>query len=156
MPRRVLVSLLAALLSAGAVAGVALARGSGASSHILTIRAIELPVQSTFTDLHEKGLTQGDTFAAANVLRTLDRSAVIGRQDVWCTVLNAKRARFECDITAFLHGGSVMAQGPFQIGKGGRLAIVGGTGQYREARGQLVAIDLGNEISRLTYQIVLH
>ena len=155
MPRRILVSLLAALLSAATVAGVALARGSaGDESQTVTIRALELPTQTTFTDLNAKGASQGDTFAASNTLHMGGKA--IGREDDWCTLLNAKRLRFECDITEFLHGGSVMAQGPFQVGTGGRLAIVGGTGRYREARGQLTAVDLGQDRARLTYRISLH
>jgi allene oxide cyclase len=155
MPRRVLVSLLAALLSAAAVAGVALASGgSGGGSRTVTIHAIELPVKTTFTDLNDKGASQGDTFAATNTLHS--GGSVIGREDDWCTLMNATRLRFACDATAFLPGGSVMLQGPFQVGGTARLAIVGGTGRYRDARGQAIATDLGNEKARFTYQISLH
>src|SRR4051812_38233408 len=144
MPRRVLVSLLAALLSAATVAGVALAHGnSSGGARTVTITAIELPVQTTFTDLNDKGATQGDTFAASNTLHS--GGQVIGRQDDWCTLLNAKRLRFACDSTVFLQGGSIMLQGPFQVGGSARLAIVGGTGRYRDVRGQAIATDLGNE-----------
>ena len=44
---------------------------------------------------------------------------------------------YECNITTFLAGGQLVVEGPFYDAKDSVLAITGGTGRYRKARGTM-------------------
>jgi len=44
---------------------------------------------------------------------------------------------FECTWTTFLKKGQLTVEGPFYDAKNSVLAITGGTGKYRNARGQM-------------------
>jgi hypothetical protein len=139
-------------------AGIATAVASTRSADITApqrIHAIELPIKTTFTDLNAKGPSQGDLFVATNKLvDPADHSRVIGHEDDTCTVASAASGRFECTSTAFFPSGSVMAVGPFNLGGTARLAVAGGTGLYRNARGQLIARDLGQEHADVVFLLI--
>ena len=44
---------------------------------------------------------------------------------------------WECLWTTFLHGGQITVQGPFYDTRNSVMSITGGTGAYRNARGQM-------------------
>ena len=46
-------------------------------------------------------------------------------------------ASYECTWTTFLPGGQIVVAGPFYDAKDSTLAITGGTGRYRNARGTM-------------------
>ena len=46
-------------------------------------------------------------------------------------------AAYECNWTTFLDGGQITVEGPFFDAKESTLAITGGTGRYRGARGEM-------------------
>jgi Dirigent-like protein len=143
-----------AVLAAGIATAVASARSSDIASP-QRIHAIELPIKVTFTDLNAKGLSQGDLFVATNKLvDPADQSRVIGHEDDTCTVASASGGRFECTSTAFFPSGSVMGVGPFNLGGSARLAVAGGTGTYRNARGQIIARDLGQEHADIVFLLI--
>ncbi|HYX86451.1 MAG TPA: hypothetical protein VE777_15880 [Gaiellales bacterium] len=156
MKRRVGITTVLATAALGVVGWVGLAQaGSNDLSGPRTIHVIELPIHITFTDLNASGLTQGDTFVATNKLvDPADRTHVVGHEDDTCTVANPAAARFECTITAFFGRNFVTAQGPFTLGKGGTLSVTGGTGEFRNARGQVNAIDLGHDRADITYRLI--
>jgi hypothetical protein len=151
----VITAALAAIVLVGVATAVASA-GSNDLSRPMRIHAIELPTKVTFTDLNATGLSQGDLFVATNrLVAPSDSSRVIGHEDDTCTLVavTATGGRFECTGTAFLAGGSVMIQGPFNVGGTARLAVAGGTGHYRNARGQVNVRDLGNDKADLVFNL---
>jgi hypothetical protein len=60
---------------------------------------------------------------------------------------------YECNYTTLLAGGNIAVEGPFYDAKDSVLAITGGTGRYRNARGtvQLHALEGGTK-----FQFVFH
>jgi hypothetical protein len=153
--RRFVVGLAVTLLAAAA-AGVAVAATRSADiTRPQRIHVIELPTQQTFTDLNAHGFSQGDLFVSANnLVDPRNHARVVGHEDDTCTVMSASLGRLECTGTAFFAGGSVMIHGPFIEGHTTRLAVIGGTGRYRNARGQAVITDLGQARSDNTYQLI--
>jgi hypothetical protein len=155
--RRILVlGVLGALAAVVVATAVASARSSDLSGPT-RIHAIELPTHVTFTDLNATGPSQGDLFVATNKLvRPSDHSRVIGHEDDTCTLVapTPTGGRFECTGTAFLRGGSVTIQGPFNVGGHARLAVSGGTGLYRNARGQVFVRDLGHDRADIVFSLI--
>jgi hypothetical protein len=54
-----------------------------------------------------------------------------------CIRIEAGRS-FECDWTTSLHGGQIAVDGPFYDDHDSVLAITGGTGAYKRARGEML------------------
>jgi len=44
---------------------------------------------------------------------------------------------YECNWTTFLPGGQIVVEGPFYDAKDSTLAVTGGTGRFRKARGTM-------------------
>ena len=142
------------VLGVGIVAAVASTRSSDITAP-QRIHVVELPIKTTFTDLNAQGGSQGDLFVATNnLVDPADHSHVVGHEDDTCTLVSPKTGRFECTTTAFFSSGSVMAVGPFNLGGTSRIAVAGGTGQYRNARGQIIARDLGNDRADITFLLI--
>jgi allene oxide cyclase len=135
------------VLVAGCLAAVAVARGSLAPQ--LTgprvIRVVEHPVHETLVDLGTSGDSQGDTLAFANPLYDATNTHVVGRDQGSC-IRVVKGAAFQCNWTAWVTGGSVTVEGPFYDTRDSLLAVLGGTGVFANARGQMLlhARDDGN------------
>jgi hypothetical protein len=62
----------------------------------------------------------------------------MGHDEGFCTRLDVKRGIWECLWTTFLKGGQITVQGPFYDTRSSVLSITGGTGAYRNARGEMV------------------
>jgi hypothetical protein len=60
----------------------------------------------------------------------------VGSDQGYC-IRVVKGASYECTWTTFLTGGQIVVQGPFYDTKDSTLAITGGTGRYRHARGTM-------------------
>src|SRR3954449_4459463 len=103
-----------------------------------TITVIEHATTDTTTDTGDKGDTVGDILTFANdVFDTADATKV-GTDNGYClrTVVG-DGAAYECHWTTFLDGGQITVDGPFFDAKGSTLAITGGTGRYRGAKGEM-------------------
>jgi allene oxide cyclase len=61
----------------------------------------------------------------------------VGHDEGFCTRLSLRPGTWECLWTTFLKGGQITVQGPFYDARNSVLAITGGTGAYRDQRGQM-------------------
>lgn len=96
------------------------------------------------TDTGASGDSAGDVLTFANpVFDAADRSQVATDQG-YCIRTIAGSA-YECNWTTFLPKGQLVVEGPFYDAKDSTLAITGGTGAYKNARGtmDLHALDGG-------------
>ena len=64
-------------------------------------------------------------------------------------------ASYECNFTTLLAAGQIVVEGPFYDSKDSVLAITGGTGRYRNARGsmELQALESGTKF-RFAFHII--
>lgn len=126
--------------AAVAVGGVALAESSGAAparhGYGSTFTVVEHAVTDTTTDTGAKGDSVGDILTFANPIFGHANKHRVGSDNGSCTRTVRGKA-YECSWTTKLDGGSLVVEGPFYDTRDSTLAIIGGTGEYRAARGQM-------------------
>jgi allene oxide cyclase len=139
-PRRRRYALLAgaAVTTAGLLAmtgGTAVAQKSGGS----TVHVIEHA--TTDTVVHSGGTgpdNTGDTLTFHNKLFDSKDKKQVGHDQGFCVRISPTEGSYECMWTAFLAHGQLTVEGPFYDKKNSVLAITGGTGAYRSARGEMI------------------
>ncbi len=134
-----LVGVLAAGTCAVLVVGVSVAqagdRTAGHRGEPAVLTVVEHADTDTVVDLGPRGDSLGDTLAFGNpVYDTAGRK--VGGSQGSCVRTKVGTA-WECSWTTTLSGGSLVVQGPFYDAADSTLAITGGTGTWREARGQM-------------------
>ena len=106
------------------------------------------------TDTGASGDSAGDVLTFANpVFDAADRTQVATDQG-YC-IRTVAGSAYECNWTTFLPKGQLVVEGPFYDAKDSTLAITGGTGAYKNARGtmDLHALDGGKRYT-FTFRVV--
>jgi allene oxide cyclase len=124
-----------AVLATLALAG-ALAAPASAAAPRRTIRVVEHALTDATTDTGATGDSAGDILTFANPVFNRADARQVGSDQGYCIRVVAGAA-YECTWTTFLRGGQIVVQGPFYDAKDSTLAITGGTGRYRAARGTM-------------------
>ena len=105
-----------------------------AIAHSITL--VERATTDAVTDTGAKDDSVGDILTFANELYDKDNTKKIGSDNGYCFRTVAGKA-WECAWTNTLEGGQINVAGPFIDGQDSVLAIVGGTGRYHSARGEM-------------------
>ena len=129
----------AALGICGAVTGVATASDAAqtsAAQRVTRFTVVERATTDTVVDTGPKGDSRGDLLAFANGVYHARNTRRVGHDNGSCVRTVPGRA-YECEWTLSLRGGSLVVQGPFYDTADSTLAITGGTGRFRTARGQM-------------------
>jgi allene oxide cyclase len=134
MRRRFMVVL--AVIGAFAIAIPAVAASqSGAGGRAFTV--VERAETDAVIDLGAAGDSIGDLLAFGNPIFDRTNTNEVGRDEGQCIRTNPGLS-WECSWTTILANGAITVQGPFtDDGKDSQLAITGGSGAYRNARGQM-------------------
>jgi allene oxide cyclase len=131
-----------AVALAGAVAAWA---GSGhhgkRSGRVL--RVIEHATTDATTDTGANGDSAGDILTFANEVFDRADTHVVGTDQGYCVRIVAGKS-YECNWTTSLAAGQIAVEGPFLDAGDSTLAITGGTGRYRKARGFMKLHSLEN------------
>ena len=145
-PRRVVLAVGVAVL---ALALTAVAVGANPFGTASNPERIDIITKATaindFVDIKNDGPTPGDIYVFVDdVFYAKAPNVKVGDALGRCTVIDPASARLGCSTTTSLLGGSIMTDGtlknlPGEISTG---AITGGTGRFRNARGEAV-LDLG-------------
>lgn len=146
MRGRIATLLGAALLAATAIA-VSLVSVSSAGPRVTRIAVVEHATTDTPVDLTANGDSTGDLLTFHNELFDEDNEEVVGTSHGDCVRIEVG-VSWQCRWVNTFEDGSITVEGPFFDAASSVLAITGGTGVYREARGsmRLVARDeLGAE-----------
>ncbi len=139
-----------------AFGGVALA-GSQDISGPTTVNVISANQVQVFDDLNASAtIDQGDLLVLNSPLYAKGGGAAIGRFGLHVTVTSATEG--EAMFTASLPDGQITAQGLYDLAEaeGGSavFAVTGGTGLYNNARGQVTAVFVTANRTRLTYELI--
>jgi allene oxide cyclase len=101
-----------------------------------TIRVVERATTDTSVDLGASGDSIGDLLAFGNELFDRGNQIKVGTDQGSC-VRTVPGQAYECTWTNSLAKGQITVQGPFLDSGDSVLAITGGTGAYRRARGTM-------------------
>jgi len=101
-----------------------------------TITVIEHATTDTTTDTGAAGDSAGDVLTFANEVFDRKDEKKVGTDQGYC-IRVVPGASYECNFTTLLAGGQIVVEGPFYDTKDSVLAITGGTGRYRNARGSM-------------------
>jgi allene oxide cyclase len=107
-------------------------RGHGGKA--LTV--IEHATTDATTDTGAAGDSAGDILTFANEVFNAADTKKVGTDQGYC-IRTVAGAAYECNFTVFLKDGQIVVEGPFYDAKDSTLAITGGTGRYRNARGTM-------------------
>jgi hypothetical protein len=103
---------------------------------IRTIHLVERAATDALVDNEPPGDSAGDVLTFSNLLFDAMNTTQVGTDQGYCVRVVAGQS-FECTWTAFLSEGQLTVSGPFYDTKGSQLAITGGTGAFRGARGEM-------------------
>ncbi len=134
--RRILIfgSFVAAFLLIVALVAAATAPRIRAS---VRIKVIEHANTDTVVDTGGAGDTTGDLLTFANPIYNASDTTRVGRDQGDCVRIDPAKGTWECRWVTFVPGGSIVVEGPFYDTHDGVLAVTGGTGLYRNARGTM-------------------
>jgi allene oxide cyclase len=121
---------------------VSLVSVSVAGPNVTRLAVIEHATTDTVVDLTTNGDSTGDLLTFHNELFDAGNENVVGTDQGECVRIEVG-VSWECRWINFLDGGSITVEGPFFDEGPSAMAITGGTGAYRGARGsmRLVARD---------------
>lgn len=123
-------------LASIAITPVALLTAPDALADPDLITVTEHANTDTVTDLHAKGDSVGDILTFANDVFDASNTVQVGSDQGAC-IRVIPGAAWDCRWTLILSDGQVMVQGPYFDKTDSTLAIVGGTGRYADAAGEM-------------------
>jgi hypothetical protein len=127
-------------IAAGSIAAVALVVSfvsvSVAGPNVTRLEVVEHATTDTVVDLTTNGDSTGDLLTFHNELFNAANTDVVGSNQGECVRIEVG-VSWECRWVNFLEGGSITVEGPFFDAGPSALAITGGTGAYRGARGSM-------------------
>jgi len=136
----------AALVSATALV-VSWVSISVAGPNTLRIAVIEHATTDTVIDLTTNGDSTGDLLTFHNEVFDEDNETVVGTSHGDCVRIEVG-VSWQCRWTTSLEVGSITVEGPFFDSSPSVLAITGGTGEFKAARGAMRLVarnDAGTE-----------
>jgi allene oxide cyclase len=135
---RVLAAVGAAALTVGLASGCGGSSGeSSAGGSTRTIHVIEHADTDTTVDVGKKGDSTGDILTYHNKVFDKQDKKSVGKDLGRCIRIEAGSS-YECAWTTVLHDGQITVDGPFYDDHDSVLAITGGTGAYKNARGEML------------------
>ena len=145
---RVLTTLIAVCVTtAVALVGVSVATPSGKQSK--TTKTFEFLFK--FSDAHVRvdlgagGLTTGDTDTFTGPVQNTAGTSRVGFAQGHCVMTLPNRPLAQCTSSFFFDHGQIATQGPNYYNRPFNHAITGGTGVFREAKGEMRVAPLPNE-----------
>ena len=146
--RRGLAIAASAALAAGAVvATTSSAKPARAHAASTTIHVIEHAITDKEIPTGGGKDVKGNILTFNNPVFNSKNTKKVGHDEGFCTRIAPKQHIWECLWTTFLKHGQITVQGPYYDNRNSVLSITGGTGAYRDDRGQMVlrARDGGKE-----------
>jgi allene oxide cyclase len=126
-----------AIAATAALLAAVTAVGSGSkSSPGKTLTVVEHATTDATTDTGAAGDSAGDVLTFSNDVFNAKDTTKVGTDQGSC-IRTVPGESYECAFTTLLPGGHITVEGPFYDKANSTLAITGGTGRYRNARGTM-------------------
>jgi hypothetical protein len=113
-----------------------------------TIHVVEHAITDTVQQFHPPANSLGDTLGFHNPVFDATDKKQVGYDNGFCirSVATGK-TEWECNWSVFLDGGQITVEGPYyDDGTDTTLSIIGGTGVYAGAKGQMILHATGNPV----------
>jgi len=143
-----------AALTAGAiVAGPSSAKPSRILKAVKTVHVIEHAITDTEIPTGGGKDVKGNVLTFNNPVFNVANTKQVGHDEGFCVRVAPAQGIWECLWTTFLKAGQITVQGPYYDTRNSVLSITGGTGAYRDSRGQMTLLsrDGGKE-----YDFIFH
>jgi allene oxide cyclase len=154
-PRRRTFALAAtAALTAGAIAAApSSAKPAGAHVAGTTVHVIEHAITDTEIPTGGGKDVKGNVLTFNNPVFNVANTKQVGHDEGFCIRVAPAQGIWECLWTTFLKAGQITVQGPYYDTRNSVLSITGGTGAYRDKRGEMTLLsrDGGKE-----YDFIFH
>ncbi len=129
----------AAALTIGAILAPAGSAGaSRAHSTAATVHVVEHAITDTEIPTGGGKDVKGNILTFNNPVFDAADKKQVGHDEGFCTRIAPKQGIWECLWTTFLARGQITVQGPYYDTRNSVLSITGGTGAYRDDRGEMV------------------
>ena len=130
-----------AALTAGAIAaGTSSAKPTRAHVAGTTVHVIEHAI----TDTENPGVggkdVKGNVLTFNNPVFNVANTKKVGHDEGFCMRVAPAQGIWECLWTTFLKAGQITVQGPYYDTRNSVLSITGGTGAYRDMRGEMTLL----------------
>jgi hypothetical protein len=123
----------------------------------IVINTIQRSTAFAAVDADHNGKPSVGDYSVAQVVHLSPKTGkVIGGGSAICTQINAGGSLFDCQGQDHFAGGELREAGRFTISKGFRLAILGGTGIYQGASGELNGTWLDKKLTRSRDVFTIH
>lgn len=131
-------AMLGALVAAIVVgATIASSAGDRVVTTPLKVKVIEHATTDTVIDTGRKGDTTGDLLTWHNDIFDAADAKKVGHDQGDCIRINPAQGSWECRWTTWVPSGSITVEGPFYDTHDNTIAITGGTGMFKNARGTM-------------------
>jgi allene oxide cyclase len=122
----------------GVIAGFAFANLRSLDAPV-TIHVVEHAATDKVIDIGAPGDSSGDLLTFHNILFDAKNDHRVGKDQGECVRIAPHQGTWECRWVAWINGkGSITVEGQFSDVHNTILAVTGGTGLYRNARGTMV------------------
>jgi Allene oxide cyclase len=102
----------------------------------MTIHVVEHSITDVVTDIGKRGDSVGDIYSWYNPVFDATDTKKVGHDQGDCIRVSLKAGSWECRWLTYIQGrGAIMVEGAFFDTRDSTLAITGGTGEFRNARG---------------------
>ena len=147
------VALASALTAAAIVAATTSAKATRAHAAGSTVHVIEHALTDDEIATGGGKDVKGNILTFNNPVFNTANKTQVGHDEGFCTRIQPKQHIWECLWTTFLANGQITVQGPYYDNRNSVLSITGGTGAYKNVRGEmpLLARDGGKE-----YDFIFH
>ena len=119
------------------VAGFVAHAGASHGREATVIHVVEHASTDLVIDTGPTGDSSGDLLTFANDLYDETNVDKVGRDQGSCIRINTTEGSWECTWINFLKGGAITVEGPFYDAHDSVMAITGGRGKYKDARGSM-------------------
>ena len=154
-PRKCTFALAAtAVLAVGAIAA---APSSAKPRRALAAGTTVHVIEHAITDTENPGVggkdVKGNVLTFNNPVFNVANTKQVGHDEGFCIRVAPAQGIWECLWTTFLKAGQITVQGPYYDTRNSVLSITGGTGAYRDSRGEMTLLsrDGGKE-----YDFIFH
>ncbi|TMC84877.1 MAG: hypothetical protein E6J22_20555 [Chloroflexi bacterium] len=110
--------------------------------------------QDTFLDLGAPGPSQGDEEILHDLVFSPDGRTQVGYDGGSCVLFDVAKPEENCTLTYSLPGGDITTQFLNSPPPAKIFAVTGGTGTYRNVRGQGKLVESGHETATLTFDLI--